>query len=110
MKQIKTKEEMEKVISGSKPSVIVWSAAWCPDCLYLNDKLPALVDGNPEFEFVKMDRDEFLDLAIEQEILGIPSFVAYKDGKEISRFVSTLRKTPEEIQAYLDQTKEKCNG
>ncbi|MCF0258651.1 MAG: thioredoxin family protein [Erysipelotrichaceae bacterium] len=110
MRQIKSIEEMNEVISGPKPSVLVWSANWCPDCLYLNDKLPAVVENNPEFEFVKMDRDQFIDQAIEMDILGIPSFVAYKDGKEISRFVSTLRKTPEEIQAYLDQTKEKCNG
>lgn len=54
-----------------------------------------------------MDRDENLDLAIEQEILGIPSLLTFQNGKETGRFVSKLRKTPEEIQEFLNKVKEK---
>ncbi|MDD8056320.1 MAG: thiol reductase thioredoxin, partial [Thomasclavelia ramosa] len=38
-------------------------------------------------------------------ILGIPSFVAYNDKEESGRFVSKLRKTKEEIQAFIDTLK-----
>ena len=45
-----------------------------------------------------------MDIAQELEIMGIPSFVSYLNGKEISRFVSSLRKTRPEIEAYLNDT------
>lgn len=50
-----------------------------------------------------MDRDEFIDLCIHHDILGIPSFVAYKNDKELGRFVSKNRKTKKEIEAFLGE-------
>lgn len=34
--------------------------------------------------------------------MGIPSFIAYKEGKEVARLVNKLRKTKNEIQAFID--------
>lgn len=110
MKNLHSKEEMEQALAQDGLSVVIWSTKWCPDCLYLNPLLPALEAANPDFTFYHMDRDENLDLGIDLEILGIPSLIAYENGKEISRFVSTLRKTPEQIQAFLNESKEKRNG
>ena len=44
-------------------------------------------------------------LCKDQDIFGIPSFVAYNDKEESGRFVSKLRKTKEEIQAFIDTLK-----
>ena len=43
-----------------------------------------------------------LDLCIELNILGIPSFIAYGKGQELGRLVSKLRKTEEEVQSFID--------
>lgn len=102
MIQLHTPEEVQAAMQSEKPVVFVWSAAWCPDCVYLNTFIDRIVADNPEFTFYKLDRDELLDLAISQDILGIPSFTVFEDGKEIGRFVSKERKTPEEIQAFLN--------
>ncbi|MDE5757100.1 MAG: thioredoxin family protein, partial [Allobaculum sp.] len=67
--------------------------------------LDALEKANPDVDFYKLDRDQLLDEAIAEEILGIPSLVVYEEGQEKGRFVSKLRKTPEEIQAFLDSLK-----
>lgn len=106
MKTLQTKEEMMEAIASSKPSVIIWSADWCPDCVYLKPYLPALEKDNPDFSFYLMNRDENLDLAIDEGIRGIPSLICYKNGKRIGDFVSGLRKSPEEIQAFLNKMKE----
>ncbi|WP_273235015.1 thioredoxin family protein [Ileibacterium valens] len=107
MIDLHTVEEFNQAIDSDKPTVVVWSANWCPDCVYLNPLLPAIEAANPDFQFVHMDRDENLDLAIEQELLGIPSLLTFQNGKETGRFVSKLRKTPEEIQEFLNKVKEK---
>lgn len=107
MKQLHTKQEVEEQVRSGKPTLFVWSTAWCPDCLYLNPFLPGLEAENPDLEFVKLDRDELLDLAIEQEILGIPSMVLTENGQTAGRFVSKERKTPKEIQDFINQTRGK---
>lgn len=110
MKTLHSKEEFEQAAAGARPACFVWSAAWCPDCVYLKPHLPALEKNNPDVDFYFLDRDELLDLAIEQEILGIPSLLLWQNGQEKARFVSKLRKTPEEIQAFINQGKDENNG
>ena len=39
--------------------------------------------------------------------MGIPSFIAYKDGKRIASFISSLRKSEQEIDAFLQDTRNK---
>jgi hypothetical protein len=45
----------------------------------------------------------------EQNILGIPSFVAYTDGRELVRYVNKLRKSREEIEQFLQRAVEVYN-
>ena len=61
-----------------------------------------LVKDNAEWTFYYIDRDEMIDLCIDLEIMGIPSFIAYKDGKEVARLVNKLRKTQADVQAFID--------
>ena len=51
--------------------------------------------------FISVDRDQFIDLCIELDIFGIPSFLAFENGEEKGRFVSKDRKTREEIESFL---------
>lgn len=109
MKKLHTKEEMLEAAAGDTPSVMIWSAAWCPDCVYLDPHYPAIEKANPDFNFYKLDRDENLDLAIDEGIMGIPSMIVYKDGKRVGDFVSSLRKTPEEVNAFLEKMRKEMH-
>lgn len=98
--KIKNQEDYYQAIQNQ--TIMVFSTTWCPDCHFLKTFIDDLVKSNPQWTFYYIDRDEMVDLCIDLDIMGIPSFVAYKDGKEVSRFVSKLRKTQEEIQAFID--------
>ncbi len=106
MNQLHTLEEAQNALNGEKPVVFVWSSAWCPDCLYLDTFVDRIIAASPDFDFFKLTPDELGELAEQQGILGIPSFTVFRNGKEIGRFVSKLRKTPEEIQNFLNTCKE----
>jgi len=54
-----------------------------------------------DMTFVYVDRDEFIDICAENDIYGIPSFLAFESGEETGRFVSKDRKTQQEIEAFL---------
>ena len=94
-------QAFENAIKGN--TMLVFSTTWCPDCHFLKTFIDDLVAQNPEWTFYYIDRDEMVDLCIDLEIMGIPSFVAYHDGKEVGRYVNKLRKTQQQIQEFIDQ-------
>lgn len=102
MKTLESVEQFNELKENEKV-IFVFSAGWCPDCTFIEPFLPELVAENPEYKFVEVDRDEFMELAQEYDIFGIPSFLAFDEGKEVGRFVSKDRKTKEEIQAFIDR-------
>ncbi len=102
MKTLESVEQFNELKQNEKV-IFVFSAGWCPDCTFIEPFLPELVAENPEYKFVEVDRDEFMELAQEYDIFGIPSFLAFDEGKEVGRFVSKDRKTKEEIQAFIDR-------
>ena len=42
---------------------------------------------------------------MELDVFGIPSFIAFEDGRELGRFVSKDRKTQEEIEQFIEGLK-----
>lgn len=63
--------------------------------------LPEIEAENPEFTFILIDRDAYLDLAKVWDVYGIPSLVVLEKDKEIGRFVNRDRKTKAQITAFL---------
>lgn len=80
--------------------MMVFSTTWCPDCHFLKTFIDELVTENPDWKFYYIDRDQMVDLCIDLEIMGIPSFIAYKEGKEVARLVNKLRKTKRNSSIY----------
>ncbi len=104
MRQMTTEDQFHTLINGDKPTVAIFKATWCKDCHYIEPFMPALEkEYDNQLEFVELDRDHFADLCEQLNILGIPSFIVFRNGQELVRFVSKLRKTREEIEHFLDQ-------
>lgn len=101
MSRLASLEQFETIKQQDGVSVFTFSADWCPDCRFLEPFLPHLLDKYRQYQFVYVDRDQWMDLCVDLMILGIPSFVAFKNGEEIGRFVSKQRKTEAEIDAFL---------
>lgn len=100
MRTLSSTEQFNELVN-KVPVVFMFTADWCPDCRIIEPVLPEIENSFNEYTFVSVDRDEFIDLCIEKNIYGIPSFLAYADGKEIGRFVSKDRKTQQEIENFL---------
>ncbi len=107
MKTINTEEEYREAIQEAKPTVVIFKTGWCADCHYIEPFLPDLEQCYQErLAFVQMDRDQFPDLCNELGIMGIPSFIVFRQGRELVRFVSKLRKSKQEIEKFLDRALE----
>ncbi|MBU7593891.1 thioredoxin family protein [Metabacillus halosaccharovorans] len=101
MKQLQSIDEYKKIIKEEKV-ILMFSADWCPDCRVIEPILPEIEQENSEFTFYYVDRDEYIDLCAELNVFGIPSFVAFHEGKEVGRFVNKDRKSKEQIQEFID--------
>ena len=62
---------------------------------------------NPDYRFIQVDRDAYLDLAKEWDVYGIPSLVVLEKGQEIGRLVNRDRKTKGQINEFLASIREK---
>lgn len=100
MEKLTSVEQFNKLVEN-ETVVFMFSADWCPDCRVIEPILPRIEADFPSFSFYYVDRDEFIDLCQEHMVMGIPSFLAFSNGKEVDRFVSKDRKTEEEIIEFL---------
>lgn len=99
-----TNDELKTLVDNQKV-VLFFSASWCPDCRFIKPAMPEIEAEFKEFTFIQVDRDENLDLCQELMVMGIPSFIVYRDGKEVARFVNKDRKTKAEVTAFLSAAK-----
>ncbi|TJY39805.1 thioredoxin family protein [Cohnella pontilimi] len=104
MQKIANDAEFREAVGGDRLTVAVFKATWCKDCHFIDPFMPAVeADYADKLALIEIDRDEMPELCEELNILGIPSFIAFKNGQELVRFVSKLRKTREEIEQFLDR-------
>ena len=100
METLQTIEQFNELKNGER-TIFVFSADWCGDCRFIDPIMPEIEEKYHTFSFVKIDRDQFIDLCVELDVFGIPSFLAYANGNEVGRFVSKDRKTQQEIEAFI---------
>ena len=101
VKALESKEQFYEKINNERV-MMLFTADWCPDCRVIEHFLPELEQKYSEYQFISVDRDDFIDLCQEYDVFGIPSFLAFNKGKELGSFVSKNRKTKEQIESFID--------
>ena len=98
---IKISEESFKkeVLEESRTVLVDFYADWCGPCKMLSPIMEEVAKENEDAKFVKINVDEAQELAIEYDIMSIPTIVVIKDGKEVNRTVGLVDKA--EIRAML---------
>lgn len=102
MEKITSKAQFDVSIQSPRLTVAVFKADWCSDCKYIDPFMPEVEEQySQQLTLVEVDVDQVGTVSEEQNIMGIPSFVAYTDGRELVRYVNKLRKSREEIEKFL---------
>jgi thioredoxin 1 len=99
----------ELVLANKKLVLVDFYAPWCPPCKMMKP-IVGEVSQMPEFKeavvFVAVNTDTFGDLAQQNDVAAMPTFIFFKDGKKIHTIVGGMSKEKlvEEITA-LSSTK-----
>ena len=82
------KEEKEFEVLTKEGLVLVdFYADWCGPCQMLTPVLEELAKKNKELKIVKINVDDFQQLAVQNKVLSIPAIKIYKDGKLVNQTV-----------------------
>ena len=96
-----TKDNFEKeVLKSEKPVLVDFYADWCGPC---NAMAPVIEELAKELEgkvkVGKINVDENPDIAVEYNVMSIPTLIVFKNGKEEKRLVG-LRNKEELINLF----------
>ena len=80
IKHLEKKEDFEPMINSSK-ILVDFYADWCGPCKMLG---PILEQIN-EIDVLKINVDEFPDLAAKFGVMSIPTLILFVEGKEIKK-------------------------
>lgn len=81
-----TLQEYQAQIPADKTVLVDFSAVWCPPCKKMTPLLDSLVKTNgSQFVLIKIDGGDQTDICKEVKVNGFPTFIIYKEGKEVWR-------------------------
>ena len=86
------KEEFNELIDNGVVFVDFY-ADWCGPCKMLAPVLEEIAKENADTKFVKINVDDAQELAMEYNIMSIPTLVVIKNRKEENRIVGLASKS-----------------
>lgn len=96
-KEIKTKEEYQKVLRSGKPVVVKFYAPWCGACNMMEPYFCTVANnlrGQCNFISINVDEPGLAEVIKEKKIEAVPTTMVLKNGKE----ATTIRGSREAAQ------------
>ena len=83
----------DEVLNSDKTVLIDFYADWCGPCKMFSPVVEAVAKENEDIKVVKINVDKAQDLAIQYQVMSIPTTVVIKEGKEVNRAVGMVSKS-----------------
>ena len=81
-----------EVLESGTPVLVDFTAAWCPPCRVMKPVLAELAAERDDVKVVQLDVDADQRTAAEYGVLSMPTFILFKDGREVHRLVGARPK------------------
>lgn len=95
-----TKENFQtEVLDSDKPVLLDFWASWCGPCRMVAPILDEIAAEHPEIKVGKINVDEQRELAVQFNVMSIPTLVVMKDGRAVNQAVGVRPK--DQIVAML---------
>jgi len=90
---VTSKNFEEEVLNSEKPVIIDFYADWCGPCKSYAPIVEAVASENSDIKVVKVNVDNAQDIAMNYNVMSIPTTVIIKNGKEVNRAVGMISKS-----------------
>lgn len=89
-----TKENFDvEVLQSDKTVLVDFWATWCTPCQMLGPVLEEFASEREDIKVCKVDVDESVELMQQFGIMTVPTLIAFKDGKEVSKSIGVVDKS-----------------
>ncbi len=85
--------------------VVDFSASWCGPCKMMIPIFEEVSKEMKDVKFTKVDVDDNPDIAQKFGVMGIPTFIVFKNGKEVDRSTGAVPKSS--LKAKLEAASKK---
>ena len=80
---LENENKYDELISKGKVLVDFY-ATWCGPCTMLTPELEKLASEDESLQIIKVDVDEFPNIARRYRVMSIPTLLLFKDGKLVN--------------------------
>ncbi|MBF7017577.1 thioredoxin family protein [Staphylococcus durrellii] len=104
MQSIKSNEDFNATINSDNPVIVKFEAGWCPDCKAMDMWIDPIQEKYNDYNWYTVNRDELEDVAANNDVMGIPSLLVFKNGEKLAHLHSANAKSPEQVESFLAET------
>ncbi|KAF2302427.1 hypothetical protein P3X46_015414 [Hevea brasiliensis] len=104
--EIRSTDQWKSYFEASKGNnkllVIQFTATWCGPCRFIDPAVKEFAATYTDVDFIKIDVDKLLLVAMQFEANTLPAFVLMKKGKQVDKVVGVKKL---ELQSKIEQHK-----
>ncbi len=100
IKHVTDADFQAEVLESEQPVLVDFWAPWCGPCRVVAPVLEEIADERAELKIVKVNIDENQQIAMDFQILAIPTMVLFRNGAEAKRIQGAMPK--KRLEAELE--------
>ncbi len=94
-----TESDFTTVIGSDTPVLVDFWAEWCGPCKMMNQPLEEIAGEQAgKLTIAKLNVDENQQVALNHEVMGIPTMIVFQNGEEKKRLVGARSKAQLEAE------------
>jgi len=99
--ELESYDQFNKVVENSPNLVIDFHAEWCGPCKMLGPVLSKVIEANEKVDLLKIDVDEFDELAAHFQVRAMPTVVMVRNGEVVDHFMGL--KPEDELVEFIER-------